>query len=608
LKPTPNKKFKMSILHPSHYAPCFFFLSLLMIQSLNGQVYYLKSDSTYFNTNFYKQLSSWNWQGNLNIHSAYFNSWKFHINEQFRSNMIVLAQGQEQWKDENTARGLLYYNKPVLDFGFYMKSWYQNDEQSSTDNEFGNQILGIFSTYKPARNLKLTPYSGIQHSKNRTYLDWGWNVGFRGQVEGYKMGDYNLSTYVDSDFDIYDERQNFDNEFHIGAETKFNQYTGDSISFSFNDKKKEYYGNDPREKTIIEVNVSERNLKNRLYYNLSNNNRFLLLSSIESRKYDFVTNRNIFYIDNDLRFYHYGSNLYYQISLRTNDETQDNTAADISQISTDNRTRQTMMKLQGGYRISNTKNFEIELAYSKLQYDTPDINNTEDRDEQRYIFEAGYNHRFSEYLDMEWTLYAYFYHKIYLSAEQSQNNNWNRVYKLSPKVNYNYGRISNQLNTEVLANYSIYDFEEFFTRTRSFIFRKYTLSDSLIYRFYKRLNLGIFMRLELEDKGNFFQNDGTQQLVQSYRSDFFNLFFENEDIFNFSLRLGYTFYSRIEWRHIPEKSRNRTIDNDGPYLSARYNLSRRLVFFMYASISHLDDSSVGSSSYSTGSLNLNYLF
>ena len=579
----------------------FLLLIPFLYNNLYSQFNYTKTDSNYYQSIFYKQLTTWDWQGNLNLSSLKNNSWSWYLNERYHSSLLIPAEGKEQWKDENIAQGLLFYNNPVWDYGFYLRSWYQNDEQSS-DNEFGNQVLGFFSTYNPNKIIFITPYTGMQQSKNRKYIDWGLDVGLKGKVNRFKLGEYKLSTQFESDFDIYDKRQNFENEIYFGAKTKFNEYTSDSISISFSANQKEYYDNNPNKKEIIEVNILDRNLRNNLYYNISPINRFLLITQIQSVQLDFVADRKIFLIDNELKFNHYGSKLFYYFSLRTNDQTQDN-----SNISTNNRTRQTIMKFESNYQIDSRKKMEFDFAYSKSQYDTPE-KNTEDRDEQRYIMELGYDHILSEYLSMEWTLYTYFYHKIYLSSEQSQNNNWNRIIVLNPKINYKYGKIRNRLDTKILANYTVYDFEDLFTKTRSYIFRKYSIADSLIYQLYGKINLGFYTRIELEDKGNFFESEWQQQIVQSYHSDFYNFFIENENLIGFNIRLGYTYYDHIEWRYLPKKARNRKIINEGPYIGISYDITNKINFAAYASLSYLDDSAIGSTNYSTGKLRLNYLF
>jgi len=573
-----------------------------LYSNLYGQFNYTEHDTNYYQSIFYKQLTTWNWQGNLNLSSIKNNDWSWHVNEQYNTSLLIPAEGKRQWKDENAAGGLLFYNNPVWDYGFYLRSWYQNDELSSSDNEFGNQVMGLFSKYNYASIFTFAPYAGLQQSKNRKYVDWGLDIGLKGKVNRFKLGDYNLSTRIESDFDMYDKRQNFDNQIYFGAKTKFNEYTSDSISVSFSANQKEYYDNNPTSKKIIDVYILDRNLRNNLYYNISSIDRFALITQIQSIQLDFVSDRKIFLIDNEFRFNHYGSKLFYLFSLRTNDETQDN-----SNIFTNNRTRQTVMKFESNYQMDSRKNLELDIAYSKFQYDTPE-KNTEDRDEQRYILELGYNQVLNEYLSMNWTLYTYFYHKIYISSEQSQNNNWNRIIALNPKLNYRYGKIKNHLDTEILANYTVYDFEKLFIKTRSYVFRKYSIADSLIYQLYGSINLGLFTRIELEDKGNFFESEWQQQVVQSYHSAFYNFFIEDKYILGFSIRLGYTYYERTDWRHLPRKKRNRKIINEGPYAGIGYNITSRLNFAAYASLSYLDDSAIGAMNYSTGTLRLNYLF
>ena len=590
------------LLFPKFSKSIFLLLIFLLSSPLYSQFNHSAIDSNYYQSIFYKQLTTWTWQDNLSLSYFKTNQWNWYFNEQFQSSLLIPAEGNEQWKDENTASGSLFFNNPVWDYGFYMRSWYQNDQQSSSDNEFGNQVLGLFSKYDYKKTIQLTPYAGVQQSKNRKYIDWGMDIGLKGKVNSYKLGDYNLTTQIESDFDLYDKRQNFENVIYVGAGTDFNKYTGDSISISYSTNQKQYYDNNPNLKKIIDVNISDRKLKNYLFYNLSPVNRFLVITQIQSVQLDFVADRKIFLIDNEFKFNHYGSKLFYYLSLRTNDQTQDN-----SNIITNNRTRQTIMTLESNYRISARKKLEFDITFSKFQYDTPE-KNTDDRDEQRIIVNLGYDQILSEYLSMKWTLYTYFFHKIYLSSLQSQNNNWNRIISLNPKIKYNYGRVRNQLDTEIIANYTVYDFEELFTKTRSYVFRKYSLADSLIYQLYGKINLGFYTRIELEDKGNFFESEWKQQVVQSYHSDFYNVFIQNENFIGFDLRIGYTYYDRIEWRHIPKKTKNRVITNKGPYVSINYNITNKINFGAYASLSYLDDSTIGDSKYSTGKLRLNYLF
>jgi hypothetical protein len=166
--------------------------------------------------------------------------------------------------------------------------------------------------------------------------------------------------------------------------------------------------------------------------------------------------------------------------------------------------------------------------------------------------------------------------------------------------------VANILSTKVLANYTVFDFDHLFFQPKSFIFRKYTLSDSLNLHIFKENYIGFQGRLELEDKGSYYKDDNSQQILQSYTSEFFNLFLTNKRIFYLSLSSGYTFYRRREWRYLPKKQQNREVSNSGPFLKVYYNNPQKLYFSAYLAYMSLDDSAVGDSRYFTGHIRMNY--
>lgn|GEM_PF-1711880 len=580
-------------------------ISLILYQTpaLFAQLYIPLSDSLQneFQVDFYKRLTTWEWLGRLRLASQPGSSWNWFVREQFQSNLLIPAQGSKKWKDDHDLKGTFFRRRGNLDYGLYTSSWFQSDKQGSADNQFGNQILGMFGTYRNDPVIRFTPYAGYQQSKNRNLIDWGWDAGFKGEINQYKIGDYQSTAKLESNFDLYDQRKNFDHTFKIALQTRFNEYSSDSLTFSYGEISKEYWGSGLERNNLVKVKIFTRELNNRLDYNLSPRSLLNLTTKIQSRSLDFMTSRNIFFIENQFRFLHIADRFNYGINLRTNDETQDNTG-----ISTDSRTRQTALNFQMGWRRNPDDVFYLDLAYVKLQYDTPDEKNMDDRDEQRFIFNARYLHRFSPFLSMDWNAYAYLYHQIYIHSQMSQNNSWNRVFKLNPQVHYHYDRLRNILSTEVLANYSVYDFEELFPQTRSFVFRKYSFADSLIYRLIGENHIGFFTRIELEDKGSFFEKQFAQQVVQSYHSSFLNLFIENRNIFDFELCFGYSMYTRREWRHIPIKKLSREISNTGPYINLRYRTTAKLLFAATATLSKLSDSNTRTSTYVTSNLQLYY--
>ncbi len=554
-----------------------------------------------FQTRFRKQSTTWNWFGQLMYRPQLNAPWQIFVSENFESNLLIPSRGSQQWKDEHNLNSRFLYRWNALYTGFYARSWFQSDKQLSRNNQFGNHALGLTAQYQPFHKLKLSPHAGYQQSRNRTLIEWGWDVGMEGSLQNYRIGQYGTNLEFSSDYDFYDQRQNYDNQLQLKIGTEFTSYAHDSLTFGYDETSKQYYSADGAE--LLEVKMYDRHINNLLRYRFSARNMISFGTKIRSRYISYFKGRNVLLFENQIRFMHLGRRFNYVLNLRSNEESQDN-----EEDFTDSQSKRTALGLQADYRLDQHKSLNLSLDFVKLQYDTPDENNLDDRDEQRFIINLGYRHRFSPYLTLNWLTYVYLLHQVYIYEQRSINNHWNRVFKLNPNLVYQYKRLRNTLSTEVLANYTVYDFEEQTADTRSFVFRKYSFADSLRYRIIGQIHIGIFTRYELEDKGSFFKSDFAQQVVQSYRSRFINLFLENRYFFRFYVRVGYTRYKRKEWRHIPQRRHYRTITNEGPYVRLQYHSSNRIMFTAHASLSDLEDTRGPKTHYATGYLRMNYFF
>ncbi len=548
-----------------------------------------------FNSEFIKQAITWNWQSRFIMADSLGSVWHWQVRDFFRSYLISPSSNSRQEKDEHTFGGTFSYTKGWLNPGLYVKSWYQSDQQTRVKNQYANHALGIRLN---ARYLQ--PYLGYQQSVNRSITDWGWDTGFRSALPRLALGSYHARLNLASDYDLYAKRQNYDNRLAASIQTRFSAYSGDSLSFDYTETSKQYYSGS----AIEHVKIFNRTWQNRLFYFLSFKDKITLNTKVQSRDISYFNGRNILLLENNMQYRHTGTELQLLLGLRTGDETQDNAG-----IRTDSRARQTALRLAADYRLSERQQLGLDLAFAKLQYDTPDsIINNDDRDEQRFVLQANYRYRVSPLLTLSWRAYAFFFHQIYIFAEQSINNSWNRVYKLNPRVDFVNRNIRNSLSTQVLANYTVYDFETNAEQIRSYVFRKYTVSDSLSYRLFGEQYAGAHVRVELEDKGSFFQEDFSQQVLQSYRSEFYNIFLLNNHFLFFRVMAGYTYYRREEWRHIPKKRKSRSIVNRGPYINVRYQAKENIIFSANLSLSSLNDSNYNQTRYTTGYMKLYYTF
>ncbi len=160
--------------------------------------------------------------------------------------------------------------------------------------------------------------------------------------------------------------------------------------------------------------------------------------------------------------------------------------------------------LSGGTSLDVSPLHRVMFAGSAtiLRYDTPSELNQEDRDELLVALALGTWHRVSRAVDIGIALDGTYSHLVYLLKERSANNNINRVLRLSPRVIYRPVEWFTSINGfEVLANYTVYDYEKQVALARSFSYRQFSWMDSTTVEFTGRLGLDFYAYLKLYERG-----------------------------------------------------------------------------------------------------------
>jgi hypothetical protein len=146
--------------------------------------------------------------------------------------------------------------------------------------------------------------------------------------------------------------------------------------------------------------------------------------------------------------------------------------------------------------------FSMAGTVNILRYDTPSEQNLEDRDEVLTAVTLGTFHFLSPVLEMGVTLGGAVSHLVYLLKERSANNNRNYVLRLLPHASLrptSWLRSTNGF--EVLANYTVYDYEQQVALVRSFSYRQFALVDSTQIDLTGRLGLDLHVYLKLYERG-----------------------------------------------------------------------------------------------------------
>lgn len=144
-----------------------------------------------------------------------------------------------------------------------------------------------------------------------------------------------------------------------------------------------------------------------------------------------------------------------------------------------NTVRRSTLGLGASGALSEKDLLNLSGSASILRYDTPDSLNTDDRDELLLLVSVEETHRFSDALSLSVLADAALSHLVYLSRFQSANNTWNRIIRLRPAVLFTPAPwMASRTTGEVMANYTVYDFEDQVQSVRSFSFRQVTWMDS----------------------------------------------------------------------------------------------------------------------------------
>ena len=150
----------------------------------------------------------------------------------------------------------------------------------------------------------------------------------------------------------------------------------------------------------------------------------------------------------------------------------------------------------GECSVSDIDTLGYDVSASLLRYDTPSLQNNDDRDEQLLIGSLFWKRSVTKQLSMSITSGIQQTHVVFLKAERSSFNNRNSSIRFNPALHWMTSTFEMHPQFEVLANYTIFDFELPGTAMRSFSFRQFSYRDSIMYHFHKGWTLAgnIFIR------------------------------------------------------------------------------------------------------------------
>ncbi len=219
--------------------------------------------------------------------------------------------------------------------------------------------------------------------------------------------------------------------------------------------------------------------------------------------------------------------------------------------------------IHGGVTYSlKEDSVQVSAALARFKYDvSPEDYSIDTRDELRHSYQIAHYHPFGGGLDIVTRLRADLNHLVYLKAARSADNNWERIFILSPEVNYLSDSWSQRARFMVTARYIDYDFAE--TAPPSRVFRKYSAEDSLEVKLSRQWKARFQYVLILEDQGRLDWERFVQDLSDEYRTHDARFEFVR-GMKGLFLGMGWGFYHR-KGKHteLPDER----VQSSGPILS-----------------------------------------
>ena len=556
------------------------------------------SDVSKLNENFAKEMSDVDMSVNYSIKKNTGIGLGFHTKNLSDNRNTELNRNRYDFLYAN----LDYY--PMAGIIFNSKAGFKSDEQiGETTKGFSGSILGeahdlYIQDYIANARMNIM-YEDLNPKVNHNYeIDASLAKKFSENSQNYgelKAYNSNYSFYIPATPSIITEF-NVNNNIQSRSENLFS--VQDRLNYIFT-------------KALIATITGLYSTRNvNLEYNYKSNTSSLLIDNI----YDTKMSENIFGASGKLEFKY--KNLFSSASLAYSERSETHNLInsdalnpaqirDIEKVENNknNNSRFTTLFLEIQYKLSNTNYFKFYNTSSILRYDTESKENFDDRDEAAFIYSVSHVYDNLRNFMIETTFDVNISNTKYILKEKSANNNTNKIYKLTSRSYYApLPNLVTKNQFQVLANYTVYDFEDVISQIQSFSFRQLNIRDSVDYQITKRIGAEILSDIRLYEQGEFRQKEFSERPIMYYdekkvSSQISYLFY---DFLNLSFGYRYFIQKQFEFDN-GEKFLKRTIKSYGPYARLTVNLNRKSSINIVAS---RDITSSNLSSFSNNSDNL----
>lgn len=234
--------------------------------------------------------------------------------------------------------------------------------------------------------------------------------------------------------------------------------------------------------------------------------------------------------------------------------------------------------------LSRLDTLSAGFMFSHLMYDTPSSKNYDDRDEISIIGRIKYSKQISSILRGDIFFEIQMNHLVFIKSKRSALNNWNRVFRLRPEFELKTDLLYMKPEIEVLANYTVYDFEDISPGIKSFSFRQLSYRDSIALLLSNKWSCQADLKVRYFERGLLYWDQFAETPQSSNSEQLIRLFIVNQFSKNGILGLGcrYYFLNQKSLSRLPGTNTSGDIGHSsiGPEVYFILEINERTRFFL----------------------------
>lgn len=512
---------------------------------------------------------------------------KISLSNMFLSNVSKLEQNF--YRDYNNFKFILTYetfNNFRSGIGF-QNVFFTDDKNVETNKNNSSFYFSDFE-YKLRNNVSINSRLGLKTEDQIGEFNSGFSGLINLNASNYFIEDYMTNGNMTAFYENLIQKQNHNYELSANLFKRFTSYADNNGFIRFYDMRNDFYY--PATASISNIYGVRNNIERRyekyfsvgdlLNYRFSRNLYFSFNGSYMNRiitkeykyksspidillenVYDTKINEAFLELSGTLNFSFskinsrfkmmYNERSENHIPVNTGNYNQSQISAlENNEKNKNNNSRRASLILDLEYLLSNINSFGFTGTASSLRYDTDFDENYDDRDEFESIISAYHIFNNLRNFNIETRFEVIISKLSYIFSQRSANNYKNRIFRLSSGSSFKpVKNFSTKNLLQVLANYTVYDFEDIISQVQSFSYRQLSVWDSSSYKFTKLLTLNLRGELKFYEQGQFNNSEFSVKPIAYFEEMFFQpeLYFFVNNISDAGI--GYKYYHQKRFQY-----------------------------------------------------------